>query len=282
MFYSKRPGLLRRINGRVSTRTDVTTEGHSLLESIYGGYLDKSYYTQDSLGSVIGTFNDKGRIDEKYTYDSFGRVTEGRFDNVNRLGYNGKMIDPFTGNYDYGFRDYSPVSMRFTTVDPIRSGSNWYSYVSNDPINKIDPFGLQESDNKPEDRTNFGFDQIYPEYPNDWSNYDYEFVESEIHDDEDYGVAVVVDTGTGIHLENGTDPPFIDPDTGGDSGIDIIVVELTITTTNGETITETFVTTDDKDIFIVPTDEEVISGDATIDFYDIDEDITITHQLGFD
>ena len=125
----------------------MTTEGHSLLESIYGGYLDKSYYTQDSLGSVIGTFNDKGRIDEKYTYDSFGRVTEGRFDNVNRLGYNGKMIDPFTGNYDYGFRDYSPVAMRFTTVDPIRSGSNWYSYVSNDPVNMIDPFGLSATDN---------------------------------------------------------------------------------------------------------------------------------------
>ena len=146
MFYSKRPGLLRRINGRVSTRTDVTTEGHSLLESIYGGYLDKSYYTQDSLGSVIGTFNDKGRIDEKYTYDSFGRVTEGRFDNVNRLGYNGKMIDPFTGHYDYGFRDYSPVAMRFTTVDPIRSGLNWYSYVGNDPVNYIDPLGLEAYD----------------------------------------------------------------------------------------------------------------------------------------
>ncbi len=43
--------------------------------------------------------------------------------------------------YDYGFRDYSPVSARFTTVDPIRDGSNWFSYVVNDPVNYIDPNG---------------------------------------------------------------------------------------------------------------------------------------------
>lgn len=49
--------------------------------------------------------------------------------------------------YDYGFRDYSPVQMRFTSVDPIRDGLNWYAYVSKDPINLIDPFGLcSESD----------------------------------------------------------------------------------------------------------------------------------------
>ncbi|MBI9100695.1 MAG: DUF4329 domain-containing protein [Spirochaetaceae bacterium] len=49
-------------------------------------------------------------------------------------------------HYDYGFRDYSPVAMRFTTVDPIRSGSNWYSYVGNDPVNYIDPLGLEAYD----------------------------------------------------------------------------------------------------------------------------------------
>ncbi len=48
--------------------------------------------------------------------------------------------------YDYGFRDYSPVSARFTTVDPIRDGSNWFSYVVNDPVNYVDPLGLNASD----------------------------------------------------------------------------------------------------------------------------------------
>ena len=48
--------------------------------------------------------------------------------------------------YDYGFRDYSPISMRFTTVDPVKDGLNWYAYVGNDPINMIDLFGLTASD----------------------------------------------------------------------------------------------------------------------------------------
>ena len=50
--------------------------------------------------------------------------------------------------YDYGFRDYSPVSARFTTIDPIRDGSNWFSYVVNDPVNYVDLFGLTASDSK--------------------------------------------------------------------------------------------------------------------------------------
>jgi hypothetical protein len=37
---------------------------------------------------------------------------------------------------------------RFTTVDPIRDGNNWFSYVNNDPANFIDEFGLTASDKK--------------------------------------------------------------------------------------------------------------------------------------
>jgi len=33
----------------------------------------------------------------------------------------------FTGLYNYGYRDYSPHTVRFTTVDPIRDGANWFA-----------------------------------------------------------------------------------------------------------------------------------------------------------
>lgn len=38
--------------------------------------------------------------------------------------------------------------MRFTTVDPIRDGTNWFAYVNNDPVNYVDLLGLLASEPK--------------------------------------------------------------------------------------------------------------------------------------
>jgi hypothetical protein len=35
---------------------------------------------------------------------------------------------------------------RFTTVDPIRDGNNWFAYVNNDPVNYADRRGLESSE----------------------------------------------------------------------------------------------------------------------------------------
>ena len=47
---------------------------------------------------------------------------------------------------NHGYRDYSPKTARFTTVDPIRDGHNWYAYCSNDPVNFVDLWGLSAED----------------------------------------------------------------------------------------------------------------------------------------
>jgi RHS repeat-associated protein len=59
------------------------------------------------------------------------------------FGYTGKPYDTVTGLYNYGYRDYQPETARFTTVDPVRDGANWFAYVNNDPVNYTDPLGLQ-------------------------------------------------------------------------------------------------------------------------------------------
>ena len=84
------------------------------------------------------------------SYDIFGSPYQksGSFLATDSLdfGYLGKPYNADTELYDYGFRDYSPEIARFTSVDPIRDGRNWYCYVVNDPVNYVDLWGLCGSD----------------------------------------------------------------------------------------------------------------------------------------
>ena len=104
-----------------------------------------SYFGTDILGSVRNVTDKYGAVQSSYDYDAFGSPYLGNLDNDMSFGYTGKAYDAGTGLYDYGFRDYSPVSARFTTVDPIRDGSNWFSYVVNDPVNYVDLLGLEST-----------------------------------------------------------------------------------------------------------------------------------------
>ena len=109
------------------------------------GFQDETYLHQDQLGSTILTSSASGEDRRTVHYDAFGQVMSpnASIDTPAHL-YNGKPRDPMTQLVNYGFRDYNPRQGRFTTVDPIRSGENWYGYVVNDPLNLIDRYGLQE------------------------------------------------------------------------------------------------------------------------------------------
>jgi len=91
------------------------------------------------------------------SYDIFGSPYQksGSFLATDSLdfGYLGKPYNADTELYDYGFRDYSPEIARFTTVDPIRDGRNWYSYVVNDPVNYVDLWGLECKSSSDEENT---------------------------------------------------------------------------------------------------------------------------------
>ena len=109
------------------------------------GFQDETYLHQDQLGSTILTSSKSGEDRRTVHYDAFGQVLSpnASIDTPNHL-YNGKPRDPMTNLVNYGFRDYNPRQGRFTTIDPIRDGENWYGYVVNDPLNLIDRYGLQE------------------------------------------------------------------------------------------------------------------------------------------
>jgi RHS repeat-associated protein len=87
------------------------------------------------LGSVRSATNDGGSLEDRYEYDAFGKPYKGDLTTGINLGYTGKPYDNATGLYNYGYRDYKPETVRFTTVDPVRDGANWFAYVNNDPVN---------------------------------------------------------------------------------------------------------------------------------------------------
>jgi RHS repeat-associated protein len=122
-----------------------------------------AYFGSDVLGSVRSATDEYGSIEGRYEYDAFGKPYKGDFTTGLNAGYTGKPYDSVTGLYNYGYRDYKPETARFTTVDPIKDGSNWYAYVNNDAVNFVDERGLRglTSEELAEAKKIFGDDYDY-------------------------------------------------------------------------------------------------------------------------
>jgi len=110
-----------------------------------GGTSRSMYMGKDIMGSVRSVTVDTGALEGRYEYDAFGQPYKGDLTGGMNLGYASKPYDTATGLYNYGYRDYKPQAARFTTVDPIRDGNNWFAYVNNDPVNWMDLWGLNNA-----------------------------------------------------------------------------------------------------------------------------------------
>ncbi len=101
------------------------------------------YYHTDALGSAFVLTDSTGAVQTTYSYEPFGKTYQAGQPSNNPFQYTGRENDG-TGLYYYRARYYSPELQRFISEDPIgfAGGINFYSYVGNNPVNLIDPYGL--------------------------------------------------------------------------------------------------------------------------------------------
>lgn len=112
------------------------------------------YYDRDHLGNIRQVVkadrSTNGTVVQTMNYYPFGaQFCNGSADsNVQSRRYNGKEYDRMHGlnTYDYGARQYNPVTARWDRVDPLCEkfySISPYVYCVNNPVNAIDPDGKE-------------------------------------------------------------------------------------------------------------------------------------------
>ncbi|MDA3850955.1 MAG: RHS repeat-associated core domain-containing protein [Spirochaetaceae bacterium] len=116
------------------------------------GEITRSYYHLDHLNSTKWVTDEEALVQVRYEYRAFGeqlKRLDGNGDEVGDIAgysYSGKELDGENDLYYFNARYYDASLGRFINVDPIQAGLNWYVYCSNNPINMVDPTGLDPKD----------------------------------------------------------------------------------------------------------------------------------------
>ena len=121
-----------------------------------GGYITSiddtpvyHYYLQDHLGNNRMVVNANGEVEQVNHYYAFGGLmSESTGGDTQTYKYNGKELDRINGLdwYDYGARNYDAALGRWHVVDPLAEkyyNVSPYAYCGNNPMNRIDPNGME-------------------------------------------------------------------------------------------------------------------------------------------
>ena len=112
------------------------------------------YYDRDHQGNIRAVVNSDGTVEQIMNYYPFGApFSDGTAMNPNLqpYKYNGKEFEAMHGRhaYDYGARFYDPLLPTWDRMDPLCEKYyhvSPYAYCANDPVNRIDLFGLRDYD----------------------------------------------------------------------------------------------------------------------------------------
>ena len=136
LIYSKR--------GTIYTPESVGFTGGRIVCTSAGS--EVLYHVTDYLGSVRVVADQNGRALEKINYYPFGKRWDAADQQLtnNRYLFNGKewQATGAVNLLDYGARMYDANNVRWSVQDPKYQTSNPYSFCGSDPINRIDPNGM--------------------------------------------------------------------------------------------------------------------------------------------
>jgi RHS repeat-associated protein len=130
--------------GNVIQRRYLRTDGLDGLLAVAREGTTYRYHL-DHQGTVALLTDASGAVAQSFRYTVFGARVEASDPSFDEpYGFTGRRLDPDTGLYDYRVRWYDAEAGRFLTRDPLGSidGPDPYTYVRNDPLNLVDPFGL--------------------------------------------------------------------------------------------------------------------------------------------
>jgi RHS repeat-associated protein len=123
-------------------RDYVYLDGEPVAMRVAGDWF---WFLNDHLGTPRKMVDASGAVVWKAAYLPFGRAIVAKADVENNLRFPGQYFDAETGLHYNWHRYYDPGTGRYFTADPIglAGGINLFVYVSNNPINAIDPYGLK-------------------------------------------------------------------------------------------------------------------------------------------
>ena len=107
------------------------------------------WYHFDGLGSTRLLSDSSGVVTDTYDYDAFGNLIAKTGTTENPYLFTGQQYDANSGFYHLRARDYQPTTGTFTALDPwdgdlyAPATLHKYLYTANDPVNKVDPGGLE-------------------------------------------------------------------------------------------------------------------------------------------
>jgi len=121
------------------TTTNYVYGPNGLAAKVKDG--DINYAINDRLGSTRAFVDSEGEKVAEFKSLPFGQSVIDTGDDKIRYGFTGKEKDD-TGLHYFAARYYDSNIGRFTTTDPV-AGNHPYVYVDNNPMNMIDPSGME-------------------------------------------------------------------------------------------------------------------------------------------